>query len=694
MTAEYEVRGAVAVITLSNPPVNGLGHATRSALADGLQKATSAAAVRAIVIAGAGKAFSAGADIREFDSPLVQAEPTLHTLIRTVEAAPKPVIAAIHGICMGGGLELALGCHYRVAAPHAQIALPEVKLGLLPGAGGTQRLPRAVGLERALDMIVSGNPVPAGQLGDTPLFDRIVDGDLLEGALAFAGEVADRRPLPRVRDRNIDCRDAESVLRHARNATHAGPLPAPGKCIDAVEAACAGNFEQGLQAERALFMELLRSDASQGLRYAFFAERAAGRPSVLPPDASPRSFERVAVIGTGTMGSGITLACANAGIRVTLLARSQESLDRGLATIRRHYDSAQKKGRLAPGQCAQRIALVSGTLSYRDIADADIVIEAVTEDFDVKAQVFRQLDQTLKPGAILASNTSTLDLNRLADCTGRAPDVIGLHFFSPAQVMRLLEIVRGDKTAADVLATALALARRLGKTGVMAGVCDGFVGNRMLEQYTRQAGFLLEEGCLPQQVDRAIERFGFAMGPFRVADLVGNDVSHAIRLRRYREKPHVVYPRVADVLCEMGRFGQKTAAGWYDYRPGERTPHPSPVVDEMIVRHSADLGIVRRQIDDEEIVQRLVFALVNEGARILDEGIAQRASDIDTVYVAGYGFPRFRGGPMFYADTVGLPKVLRAIARYAGGRHGDAWQPAPLLERLAAEGRAFTRKRD
>jgi 3-hydroxyacyl-CoA dehydrogenase len=448
-------------------------------------------------------------------------------------------------------------------------------------------------------------------------------------------------------------------------------------------------FEDGLKFERERFLHLTQTTESKALRHAFFAERAAGKVPDVPADTPVREIRSAAVVGAGTMGGGIAMALANAGIPVTILETEREALDKGLATIRKNYDNTVAKGKLAPEKAEQRIALVSGTLDYAGIAQADIVIEAVFEDLGVKETVFRQLDAIMKPGAILASNTSTLDLDRIAAFTARPQDVIGLHFFSPAHVMKLLEIVRGAATGKDVLATALAFAKKIRKTGVVSGVCDGFIGNRMVEQYFRQAGFLLDEGALPQQVDRAIEAFGFAMGPFRMGDLAGNDVGWAIRKRRAVESPEFQYSKTADLLCEQGRFGQKTAAGWYDYRPGDRTPQPSALVDDMIVRHSQSLGIERRAIPDEEIVERLVFALVNEGAKILEDGIALRASDIDMVYLSGYGFPLFRGGPMFYADTVGLPSVLAAIERYAHGYHGEAWAPAPLLVRLAAEGGTF-----
>lgn len=694
MSADYQVHGCVAVITLNNPPVNGLGLATRTAAVEGLERAEADPAVRAIVLTGAGKAFSGGADIREFNSPRALTEPTLHTLIRVADHAAKPVVAAIHSVCMGGGLELALGCNYRVALAGARIALPEVKLGLLPGAGGTQRLPRVLGLEKALDMIVTGAPVAAEDLAGTPLFDEVFAAgtDLLPAALAFAERIADLRPLPRVRERAVGHPDAAGFLAAARARVDAaaGPFPAPRECVEAVAAAVtAPTFEEGARFERERFMYLTTTVESQALRHAFFAERAAGKVPDLPADTPVRPIARVAVVGAGTMGTGIAMSFANAGIPVTVLEMKQEALDKGLAAIRATWDGALAKGRLSAEERDRRLARVTGTLSYDALGTADLVVEAVFEDMGVKELVWRELDQVARPGAILATNTSTLDVNAIAGFTGRAQDVLGLHFFSPAHVMKLLEIVRGARTAPDVLATALALARTLNKTGVVSGVCDGFIGNRMLEPYLRQAIGLLEEGALPEQVDRAIEAFGFAMGPFRMSDLAGNDIGWQIRKRRALEQPGSARSTLADLLCEQGRFGQKTGAGWYDYAPGERRALPSAVVNAMIERHAADLGLARRPIGDREIVQRLVYALVNEGARILDEGIAQRASDIDMVYLSGYGFPLHRGGPMFYADTVGLPAVLAAIEEFARGRQGGMWQPAPLLVRLAREGGTF-----
>jgi 3-hydroxyacyl-CoA dehydrogenase len=694
----YTTQRAVAVITLQNPPVNGLGHELRSGIVEGLDRAVADPAVKAVVLVGAGRAFSGGADIREFNTPKASAEPVLGTVIRAIEASPKPVVAAIHGVAMGGGLELALACHHRVALPGAQIALPEVKLGLLPGAGGTQRLPRLLGLELALSLIVSGESVWSGQLEASPLFDELIEGDLVSGAVAFAEKVvAERRPLRLVRDLKVAHPNAEGFLAFAKSAVAAASrgLPAPGRCLEAVAAAVSRPFDEGLRVEREAFLHLVQTSESKALRHAFFAERMAAKIPDVPEDAPTRPIGTAAVIGAGTMGGGIAMNFASAGIPVTVLELSAPALEKGLATIRKNYQGNLKKGRITAAQLEERMGLIRPTTSYADIGQADIVIEAVFEDLAVKEQVFRQLDQVMKPGAILATNTSTLDVNRIAGFTKRPQDVIGTHFFSPANVMKLLEVVRGSATAVEVLATVMALAKKLKKVAVVSGVCDGFIGNRMLEQYIRQAMFLLEEGAMPQQVDGALEKWGMAMGPFRMGDLAGNDVGWYIRKRRYVEKPHVKYSRVADRLCELGRFGQKTGAGWYRYEAGQRDAIRDPVVEELITAHSAETGLARRTISDEEIVERCLFALVNEGARILEEGIALRASDLDVVYLSGYGFPASRGGPMHYADSVGLYNVARAMARFAANPQGDPgfWKPAPLLGTLAAEGKSFNEPR-
>jgi 3-hydroxyacyl-CoA dehydrogenase len=701
MSASYEIRDGIAVITLNNPPVNGLGLDTRRAMADGLDKAQADAAVKAVVLTGAGKAFSGGADIKEFGSPKAVAEPNLLSLIRATEQCTKPVVAAIHSVCMGGGLELALGCHYRVTAPGAQVALPEVKLGLIPGAGGTQRLPRVLGLETALNMIVSGEPVKSELLASLPgqkLFDKVIEGDLLAGAIAFAQEVGAKHaggaPLPLVRDLKVKHRDPDAFIQFARNTVKAMSknFPAPGKCVDAVEMSVKKKFDEALVAEREIFVALMFTPECKALRHAFFGERAASKIPDVPEDTPQRDIKRVGVIGAGTMGGGITMNFLNAGIPVTMLEMKQEALDRGVATIRKNYEAQVKKGKLKADKYEQRMGLLSTTLSYDDLKDADLIIEAVFEEMGVKEAVFKKLDEVAKPGAILASNTSTLDVDKIAAFTRRPQDVVGMHFFSPANVMKLLEVVRGKATAKDVLATVMAIGKKIRKTAVVSGVCDGFIGNRMIEQYSRQAGYLLDEGATPQQVDKAVEKFGFAMGPFRMGDLAGNDIGWAIRKRRAQERPNMRYSKTADLLCEMGRYGQKTGAGWYDYQAGKRDAIPSPLVEQMITDYRKEQGITPRKISDEEIVQRLVFALVNEGAKILDEGIANKASDIDMVYLTGYGFPLHRGGPLNYADQVGLYNVVQAMKRFAANPHDDAsfWQPAPLLAKLAAEGKTFS----
>jgi len=689
----YAVDGEIAVVTLENPPVNTLAHGVRKGIADGLAKALADPGVKAIVLIGAGNAFSGGAEIREFNTPAAKAAPHLLDLIALLEAAAKPVVAAIHRVAMGGGLELALGCHYRVAAPGAQLALPEVKLGILPGAGGTQRLPRAIDAKPALEMMVSGNPV-ASDKAPAGLIDEMVQGDLRAGALAFARKVvAERRPLRRLRDEKAKLAgDAAAFFAEARKrvARESRGFPAPPKIVDCVEAAVNLPAEEGLKFERARFEELVVTTESKAMRHAFFGERAAAKIPDVPESTPAREVRKVAIVGAGTMGGGIGMAFANAGFPVTLLEVKQEALDRGLETIRGNYAATVSKGRLAQDEMDRRMARFSTALDYAAIRDADLVIEAVFEDIGVKEKVFRTLDETMKPGAILASNTSTLDLDRIASFTKRPGDVIGMHFFSPANVMRLLEVVRGKATAKDVLATVMQLAKKIRKLGVVSGVCDGFIGNRMLEEYLRQAYFLVEEGALPQQVDKALQDWGLAMGPFAMMDMAGQDIGFHIRKRRRAENPaRQVYPAWIDRICEQGRFGQKTGKGVYKYEAGSRAPVPDPEVEKVIADYSKEIGVGRRAVGDAEIVERCIYALVNEGAKILDEGIALRASDIDMVYLTGYGFPLYRGGPMFYADTVGLKNVAAAMARYASGRNGQFWQPAALLARLAAEGKHF-----
>ena len=673
MTAEYKVHGSVAVITMSNPPVNGLGLATRQGIVEGLNRANADAAVTSVVITGAGGAFSGGADIKEFGTDKSMQEPNLLSVINAIENSTKPVVAAVHSVAMGGGLELALGCHYRIAAPGCAIALPEVKLGLLPGAGGTQRLPRVIGVEAALNLIVSGEAIKSEMIAAVPgqkLFDNMAASaeSLPAEALAFAQSVADVRPLPLVR--NLPCKhpQGEAYFQFARNMVKgmSKNYPAPVKCVDAVEAATKRKFADGMLVERDLFINLMWTPESRALRHLFMAERAASKIPDVPSDTAKREIKLVGVIGAGTMG--------------------------GIATIKKNYESQVKKGKLKQDKYEQRMALITTTLSYEDLKDCDLIIEAVFEELGVKETVFKQLDAVAKPGAILASNTSTLDVDKIAAFTKRPEDVVGMHFFSPANVMKLLEVVRGAKTSKDVLATVMALGKKIKKTSVVSGVCDGFIGNRMIEQYSRQAGFLLDEGCTPQQVDKAVEKFGFAMGPFRMGDLAGNDIGWAIRKRRAVEHADMKYSRTADKLCELGRFGQKTGSGWYDYQAGKRDAIPSDLVTKMIEDHRKELGITPRKISDEEIVQRLVFSLVNEGAHILEDGIASKSGDIDMVYLTGYGFPIYRGGPMHYAGEVGLVNVVQAMDRFAKNPLDDAsfWKPAPLLAKLAAEGKTFS----
>jgi len=687
------VDGEVAVVTMNKPPVNGLGVELRSGIVEAIDAANANPAVKAVVLTGTARAFSGGADVTEFGTPKAAREPNLRTVIVVLENSAKPVIAAIAGQCLGGGLELAMGAHFRVALADASLGLPEVKLGLLPGAGGTQRLPRLIGVEAALNVIVYGAPVSAAKFKGTPLIDQIVDGDLVAGATAFARQViAENRPLRRVRDLKVKDGQAEAFLQFARNSVAAGAkhFPAPLKCVEAVAAAVNKPFDEGLRIEREAFVALMTTPESRALRHVFAAERAATKLKDVPEDTKLRDIRSVGVIGAGTMGGGITMNFLNAGIPVALLETKQEALAKGLATIRKNYENSAKKGKLTAAQVEERMALVTGTLAYDSFRGVDLVIEAVFENMGVKETVFRTLDEVCKPGAILASNTSYLNLDQIAAFTKRPQDVIGLHFFSPANVMRLLEIVRGAKTAPDVLATSMALAKKIKKIAVVSGVCDGFIGNRMLARYGAAAGGLINAGALPQQVDGALQKFGLAMGPFRMGDLAGLDIGWATRKRKAAEAGTAMKPTVADALCEAGRFGQKTGAGWYRYEAGQRDPIPDPAVEALIARYRADAGIAPRQVSDDEVIERCIFALVNEGARILEEGIAARPSDLDIVYLNGYGFPLHRGGPMLYADLVGLPNVVRALRRFAAEPGADAsWQPAPLLVRLADEGRTF-----
>jgi len=687
----YRTQGPVAVLEMANPPVNGLGLDLRRGIVDGIDRALADPVINAIVLTGSASAFSGGADVREFGSPKSGQAPNLLHVIDAVESSTKPVVAAISGNCLGGGLELAMGCHHRVADAKASLGLPEVKLGLIPGASGTQRLPRLIGVEAALNMIVYGNPVPAAKFKGTPLLDEVVEADVVGAAIALAQRVAGQ-PIRRVRDLKLKDPQAEAFLGVARN-TVAGMskhFPAPLKCVEAVTAAVKQPWAQGMKTEREIFLALMQTPESRALRHVFAAERAAAKIPDVPADTVLRPVHKVGVIGAGTMGGGITMALLNAGIPVVQLEMKQEALDRGLATMTKNYENTVKKGKLKPEAMAQRLGLLTQTLHYEDLAEVDLVIEAVFEDMGVKETVFTTLDAVCKPGAILASNTSYLDINRIAGFTRRPQDVVGLHFFSPANVMRLLEIVRGAQTAPDVLATSMALAKKIKKVAVVSGVCDGFIGNRMLARYGMAAAGLIEAGALPQQVDAALQAFGMAMGPYRVGDLAGLDIGWATRKRKAAEAGVPFVPGVADKLCEAGRFGQKTGAGWYRYEAGKRDPIPDAFTEQLVAEHRAAKGITPRAISDAEVVERCIYALVNEGARILEEGIAARASDIDIVYLNGYGFPLHRGGPMLYADQVGLPNVVRALKRFAAEPGADAfWQPAALLLRLADEGKGF-----
>ncbi len=688
---QYSVDRDVAILRMTQPPVNGLGHALRSAIVSGMDKALSDDAVRIIVLTGSGGFFSAGADIAEFGTSAATRSPDLAQVISCLEDSPKPVVAAIAGIAFGGGLELALGAHLRVASSASQVGLPEVKLGLVPGAGGTQRLPRVVNAAVAAMIVTSGEPRGAASLAGIPgqrLFDEIVDDTSEEAVIAAAvrrARAASGGSRPRVRDFSpIPADDlaaaGESVRRRAR-----GQL-SPVAGFELVENALRLPFDAGLSAERETFARLVESEQSRALRYAFFAERTARRIPGIDPSVKPHAVARVGIVGAGTMGGGIGMNFLNAGIPVTIMDMSQQALDRGLALVRRNYQAQVDKGKLSREAFHHRMALLKPTLSYTDLADADLIVEAVFEEMEIKQQVFQCLDRVAKPGAVLASNTSTLDINEIAAHTSRPESVLGMHFFSPANVMRLVEVVRADAVDDATLVTAIAVGRRIGKVTVVAGVCDGFIGNRMLNPYGEAARVMIEAGATPLQVDSAIERFGFAMGPFRMNDLAGNDIVAAVRRRRYAENPEAPRDEIADALCELKRFGQKTGAGWYDYDEGSRVPRPSKVVDGLLREYHDRHGTRKRDFQDDEIVQRLVFALVNEGAQLLDEGIALRASDIDVVYLAGYGFPRYRGGPMYYADGVGLPEVVARLREF----HGPGWQPAPLLETLARENKHLT----
>ncbi|OLB03777.1 MAG: 3-hydroxyacyl-CoA dehydrogenase [Candidatus Rokubacteria bacterium 13_2_20CM_69_15_1] len=685
-SVDLERRGRVAVLTVNNPPVNALSQHVRQGLRDGVNQATADATVGAIVITCAGRTFVAGADITEFGKP--PKEPGLHEVLDRIEGAPKPVVAAVHGTALGGGLEVALACHYRVGVKTARFGLPEVRLGLLPGAGGTQRLPRVVGVEKALQMIVSGDPIGADEALTHGLIDAIVDGDLTGAGVAFAEKVLDdNRPLKKIRDvedKIAQARGKPEVFASFRKsvARQTRGFRAPESCIKAVEAAVALPFDAGLTRERELFLELLASPESRAQRYFFFAERDAAKIPDVPPDTPAKEIKKAAVLGAGTMGGGIAMNFANASIPVTVIEVSREPLERGLGVVRKNYEATASKGRLTAADVERRMGLIHGAMDLGAIADADIVVEAVFEDMPIKKDVFAKLDKICKADAVLATNTSTLDVDVIASVTRRPESVIGMHFFSPANVMRLLEVVRGAKTSKTTIATAMAVGRRIAKVPVLVGVCDGFVGNRMLHARGSQAEKLILEGAPPHQVDKVLYDFGFPMGPFAMGDLAGLDVGWRIRKGKGLTSP------VADRLCELGRFGQKTGAGYYHYVGNDRTPIPDPEVEKIILEVAKAQSIARRAISDAEILERLLYPMVNEGAKILDEKLAIRASDIDVIWVYGYGWPVYRGGPMFWADSIGL-KVIRDRMREFQRQHGDAWQPAARLARLADAGKGF-----
>jgi 3-hydroxyacyl-CoA dehydrogenase len=689
--AAYTVRDGIAVITLNNPPVNGLGNALRAGIAEGLEKADSDPDVKAVVLIGSAKAFSGGADIREFNKPVTK--PNLPEVNDLQDSMQKPLVAAIGGFALGGGLELALACHYRIALEKSLLGLPEVKLGILPGSGGTQRLPRIIPVHEAARMMILGDPIPAPKAKELGLVDEIVSGDLLEAGIAYAQKlVAAGKGPRRIRDLPPKIEGDQKALLEAvpeQAARSAGGNPAPAEIAKCIHAAVTLPFDEGRKVERERFEYLVNTVESKALRHMFFAERQTAKIPDVPESTPTREIKKAAVVGAGTMGGGIAMSFANAGIPVVITDVSQEALDRGMKRIRDNYEATVKRGRLKREDMEKRFALIQPSTDLNAARPADIVIEAVFERMDVKQDMFKKLDAVMKPGAILATNTSTLDVNKIAEVTKRPQDVIGTHFFSPANVMRLLEVVRGAKTAKDVLATTMKLGKKLKKVPIVSGVCDGFIGNRMLERYTQQAGFLLDEGASPQQVDAALQKWGLAMGPFTMSDMAGNDIGWDVRKRRYYEKPDMAYSKFADKVCELGRYGQKTGKGFYRYEPGNRKPLPDPEVEALLDNYRKENGLQPRKISDEEIVERCIYALANEGARILEEGIAQRASDVDMVYLAGYGFPAHRGGPMFYADTVGLDRVLKAIEGFQKGYLGNQWQPAPLLVKLAREGKRF-----
>ncbi|MDD9946810.1 MAG: 3-hydroxyacyl-CoA dehydrogenase NAD-binding domain-containing protein [Myxococcales bacterium] len=685
----YEKQDGVFLIIVDNPPVNALAQAVRQGIKQGVEQANADPEVKAIVVTCEGRTFIAGADIKEFGKP--HQPPPLPEVIAALEQTDKPTVAALFGTALGGGLEVALGCHFRVAKADAKLGLPEVKLGILPGAGGTQRLPRVIGVEASLDMIVGGDPIGAKQALSAGLVDELVEGDVRAGAVAYAKRVvAEQRPLRKLSEASVPGNTdavvfdayADKIRKKKRG------FEAPFACIDAVRAAVELPYAQGLAKEREIFQGLVSSTQSGAQRHVFFAEREVAKIPDVPKSTETLPVKKVAVLGAGTMGAGIAMCFASAGMGVKLLDREQGFVDKGLATIEKNYASSVKRGKLSEADKDACVARITGTTSYDDLADVDLVVEAVFEEMGIKKEVFAKLDQVCSPKAILATNTSTLDVNEIASATSRPEMVIGLHFFSPAHLMKLLEIVRGDKTSKSVIATSMKLAKQLSKIGVLVGVCHGFVGNRILYPYRREASFLVEEGATPQQVDRVITDFGLPMGPFAMGDLAGLDVGWRVRQAQGKPTDERYSGTLADRLCEMGRFGQKTGRGYYIYEEGSRVPKPDPEVADMIEAISKELGIERREISDEEILERCIYPMINEGAKILDEGIALRASDIDVVWINGYGFPIYRGGPMFYGETVGLDQVYAKVCEFRD-QQGKQWEPSPLLARLAKPGAKF-----
>ncbi|CAL74896.1 Enoyl-CoA hydratase/3-hydroxyacyl-CoA dehydrogenase [Bradyrhizobium sp. ORS 278] len=684
--AKLDRQDIIGIVTIDSPPVNALSAAVRGGILDNVKAAIDDPAIKAIVLTCGGRTFIAGADITEFGKP--PNPPALNDVLSTIENSPKPVIAAIHGTALGGGLEVALACHYRVATKDSKLGLPEVKLGLLPGAGGTQRLPRAVGPELAVKMIVGGDPIGAAEAHKSGLIEEIVEGPA-SGGVEFARKVvAENRPLRKLRDDDSKIAAAKADRSIFTNAVAAitkksRGLEAPFAAADAVGYAIDLPFDEGLKREREGFLKLLTSDQSKAQRYAFFAEREAAKIAGVPEGTKGRKIERVAIIGAGTMGGGIAMSFANAGIPVTLIETAEEQLKRGMGIMQKNWEATAARGGIPADAPAKRMALIDGKVGLENVKDADLVIEAVFETMAVKKEVFGKLDQYAKPGAVLASNTSYLNIDAIAAETSRPQDVLGMHFFSPANVMKLCEIVRAEKTAPDALVTAVSIARKIAKVPAVVGVCDGFVGNRMLAQRGKQAEKLLFEGALPQQVDAVVTKFGMPMGPFAMGDLAGLDIGWRSR------KDRGIKSEIADALCEAGRFGQKTGKGYYKYEAGSRAPLPDPDVEKLIDETLAKLGLKRRNVSDEEILERMMYPMINEGAKILAEGIAARPSDIDVVWLYGYGWPIYRGGPMYWADSVGLKQIAERLSYYAKETNDPSLEPAPLLKRLADEGKTF-----